>query len=97
MKSSVGTQVDSYLGVSYYNDGELADDDTEHGEESEVQDNEEPVALKDVLRLVEQSAKAIDHMNDHQFSFVWRPCSSNTYGKKLSACLLFCFSNSFMS
>jgi hypothetical protein len=47
----------------------------------EVKDNEEPLALKDVLRLIEHSAKAIDLMNEHQFSTVWSQCSSNTYGK----------------
>ncbi len=55
-------------------------------EEADVKEadiKETPVALKDVLRLVEHSAKAVDHMNEHQFSTVWSQCSSNTYGKKI--------------
>jgi hypothetical protein len=88
----VGTQVDSYPGDSYDNDREFVPRPEEvAANHYEVQDNEEPVAWKDRLRLVEESAKAIDYMNDHQFSFVWRPCSSNTYGKKMISMLVVLF------
>ena len=61
---------------------EEVEEEEESGGIEEVKDNEEPVALKDVLRLVETSEKAINHMNEHQFSTVWGPCSSNTYGNE---------------
>jgi hypothetical protein len=78
------TPIDSELGDSCYSDSDWDDDESDDDEQiEEVKDNEEPVALKDVLRLVEHSAKAIDHMNEHQFSTVWSQCSSNTYGKTI--------------
>ncbi len=74
------TPVEFELGDSCYSDSDWDDDDEQI---EEVKDNEEPVAFKDVLRLVEHSVKAINHMNEHQFSTVWSQCSSNTYGKKI--------------
>jgi hypothetical protein len=81
-------------GTAWYSDGDSELDEYEADERNdEVKINEEPIALKDVLRLVEHSAKAIEHMNEHQFSIVWSQCSSNTYGK-ISAC---CFVNRVLS
>ena len=65
-----------------YDDSESDEDESEDEHIEEVKDSEETIDLKDVLRLVEQSAKAIQHMNEHQFSTVWSQCSKNTYGKK---------------
>jgi hypothetical protein len=81
------TPLNSEVGDYDESDDDESDDDEQI---EEIKDNEQPVALKDVLRLVEHSAKAITYMNEHQFSIVWSKCSSNTYGKKIMMLVVLC-------
>jgi chromosome segregation ATPase len=58
-------------------------DDQGKDEAEELENEEEPgIALEDQLRIIEQSAKAIDLLTNHLFSTVWQTCSKNTFGNE---------------
>jgi chromosome segregation ATPase len=59
-------------------------DDQGKDEAEELENEEEPgIALEDQLRIIEQSAKAIDLLTNHLFSTVWQTCSKNTFGNEI--------------